>query len=138
MPKLKTNRGAAKRFKVTGSGKVKRYKAYASHLLVQQDNQAEAEVCESQSLVDKRSLECEENASLKRERELLPVYHLKLISGLPERRKRECFVISSSVEGVTRNAQSQEKRQDAEKEKKNSGGSQGVSRFPATPLSHCG
>jgi len=33
MPKLKTNRGAAKRFKVTGSGKVKRYKAYASHLL---------------------------------------------------------------------------------------------------------
>jgi len=31
--KLKTNRGAAKRFKVTGSGKVKRSKAYASHLL---------------------------------------------------------------------------------------------------------
>ncbi|MGA2954281.1 MAG: 50S ribosomal protein L35 [Thermodesulfobacteriota bacterium] len=33
MPKLKTNRGAAKRFKVTASGKVKHYKAYASHLL---------------------------------------------------------------------------------------------------------
>ncbi len=33
MPKLKTNRGAAKRFKVTGSGKVKRQKAYASHIL---------------------------------------------------------------------------------------------------------
>jgi large subunit ribosomal protein L35 len=33
MLKLKTNRGAAKRFKKTGSGKVKRYKAYASHLL---------------------------------------------------------------------------------------------------------
>ena len=33
MPKLKTNRGAAKRFKLTGSGKVKHYKAYASHLL---------------------------------------------------------------------------------------------------------
>ena len=33
MPKLKTNRGAAKRFKVTGGGKVKHYKAYASHLL---------------------------------------------------------------------------------------------------------
>jgi len=31
--KLKTNRGAAKRFKVTGGGKVKRSKAYASHLL---------------------------------------------------------------------------------------------------------
>ncbi|NWF55146.1 MAG: 50S ribosomal protein L35 [Syntrophaceae bacterium] len=31
--KLKTKRGAAKRFRLTGSGKVKRSKAYASHLL---------------------------------------------------------------------------------------------------------
>jgi len=33
MPKIKTNRGAAKRFKVTGSGKIKRNKAYARHIL---------------------------------------------------------------------------------------------------------
>lgn len=33
MPKLKTNRGAAKRFKLTASGKVKRRKAYTSHIL---------------------------------------------------------------------------------------------------------
>ncbi len=33
MPKLKTHRGAAKRFKVTGSGKIKRNKACHSHLL---------------------------------------------------------------------------------------------------------
>jgi len=33
MPKMKTNRGAAKRFRKTGSGKVKRSKAYASHIL---------------------------------------------------------------------------------------------------------
>lgn len=33
MPKMKTHRGAAKRFKVTGGGKVKRYNAYKSHLL---------------------------------------------------------------------------------------------------------
>ena len=33
MPKLKTHRGAAKRFKLTGKGKIKRRKAYASHLL---------------------------------------------------------------------------------------------------------
>lgn len=33
MPKMKTNRGAAKRFKRTGSGKLKRNKAYASHIL---------------------------------------------------------------------------------------------------------
>ncbi|HJN02253.1 MAG: 50S ribosomal protein L35 [Nitrospinota bacterium] len=33
MPKLKTSRGAAKRFKVTGSGKIKRSKAYLRHIL---------------------------------------------------------------------------------------------------------
>jgi large subunit ribosomal protein L35 len=33
MPKMKTHRGAAKRFKVTGSGRVLRRKAYRSHLL---------------------------------------------------------------------------------------------------------
>ena len=32
MPKLKTHSGAKKRFKVTKSGKVKRAKAYKSHL----------------------------------------------------------------------------------------------------------
>ncbi|MDL2260105.1 50S ribosomal protein L35 [Deltaproteobacteria bacterium OttesenSCG-928-K17] len=33
MPKMKSNRAAAKRFKVTASGKVKRSKAYARHIL---------------------------------------------------------------------------------------------------------
>lgn len=33
MPKIKTNRAAAKRFRVTGSGKVKRNKGFKSHLL---------------------------------------------------------------------------------------------------------
>ena len=33
MPKMKTHKGAAKRFRVTGSGKVKRYKAFKSHIL---------------------------------------------------------------------------------------------------------
>ena len=33
MPKIKTHRGAAKRFSMTGTGKVKRHKAYASHIL---------------------------------------------------------------------------------------------------------
>ncbi len=33
MPKMKTKRGAAKRFKATGSGKIKRAKAYTSHIL---------------------------------------------------------------------------------------------------------
>lgn len=33
MPKLKTNRAAAKRFKKTGTGKLKRDKAYKRHIL---------------------------------------------------------------------------------------------------------
>ena len=33
MPKVKTHRGAAKRFKVTGSGKIRRRKAFRAHLL---------------------------------------------------------------------------------------------------------
>ena len=33
MPKLKTHRGAAKRFSLTKSGKIKRSKAYKRHIL---------------------------------------------------------------------------------------------------------
>ena len=33
MPKMKTHKGAKKRFSVTGTGKVKRAKAYKSHIL---------------------------------------------------------------------------------------------------------
>ena len=33
MPKLKTHKGAAKRFKKTGTGKVKRNKAFLRHIL---------------------------------------------------------------------------------------------------------
>ena len=33
MPKMKTHKGAAKRFKVTATGKVRRNKAYKSHIL---------------------------------------------------------------------------------------------------------
>jgi large subunit ribosomal protein L35 len=33
MPKMKTDRGAAKRFKITGGGKLRRRRAFRSHLL---------------------------------------------------------------------------------------------------------
>jgi large subunit ribosomal protein L35 len=33
MPKIKTNSGAAKRFKKTGSGKIKRSHGFTSHIL---------------------------------------------------------------------------------------------------------
>ena len=33
MPKMKTHRGTAKRFRVTGSGKIMRAKAFKSHIM---------------------------------------------------------------------------------------------------------
>jgi len=33
MPKVKTRRGAAKRFRLTGSGKIRRRKAFMRHIL---------------------------------------------------------------------------------------------------------
>ena len=38
MPKMKTHTGAKKRFKITGTGKVKRMKAYKSHILTKKDS----------------------------------------------------------------------------------------------------
>ena len=37
MPKVKTNKSAAKRFKKTGTGKLVRMKAYKSHILTKKD-----------------------------------------------------------------------------------------------------
>ena len=40
MPKIKTSRGAAKRFKLTGTGKLKRHKAYLRHQLTAKTRKA--------------------------------------------------------------------------------------------------
>jgi large subunit ribosomal protein L35 len=37
MPKIKTHKGAAKRFKITGSGKILRVKAYKGHILTKKN-----------------------------------------------------------------------------------------------------
>ncbi len=37
MPKMKSNRGAAKRFRATGSGRIKRKRAFHSHILTKKD-----------------------------------------------------------------------------------------------------
>ena len=37
MPKMKTHKGASKRFTVTGTGKVRRLKANKSHILTKKD-----------------------------------------------------------------------------------------------------
>lgn len=52
MPKMKTHRGAAKRFKVTGSGKIKRSKAYKSHILTKKSPKRKRQLAKS-TIVDK-------------------------------------------------------------------------------------
>ena len=38
MPKMKTHKGAKKRFKITGTGKVKRMRAFKSHILTKKSS----------------------------------------------------------------------------------------------------
>ncbi|KPJ48293.1 MAG: 50S ribosomal protein L35 [candidate division Zixibacteria bacterium DG_27] len=55
MPKLKTNRGAAKRFKKTGSGKIKRRKSNSSHLFTKKSTKRKRRL-RSSALVSKTDL----------------------------------------------------------------------------------
>ncbi len=47
MPKMKTRRGAAKRFKVTGSGRIKRNKSNHRHILIRRSNKAKRKMRQS-------------------------------------------------------------------------------------------
>ena len=51
MPKMKTKRSAAKRFKRTGSGKIKRNHAYKSHILTKKSRKRKRHLAKS-ALVD--------------------------------------------------------------------------------------
>jgi len=55
MPKIKTNRGAAKRFKTTGSGKIVRNKAFANHILTKKNSKRKRKLRKS-GLVDSANL----------------------------------------------------------------------------------
>jgi large subunit ribosomal protein L35 len=55
MPKIKTNRGAAKRFKTTGSGKIVRNKAFSSHILTKKSTKRKRNLRKS-TLVDSTNL----------------------------------------------------------------------------------
>ncbi len=64
MPKMKTHRGAAKRFKITGSGKkIKRSKAYHSHILGKKTSKRKRRL-RKEGFVDK--------TELKRVKKLIP------------------------------------------------------------------
>ncbi len=52
MPKVKTKSGAKKRFKLTGSGKIKRKHAYKSHILTKKETKQKRNLAHS-TLVDK-------------------------------------------------------------------------------------
>ena len=52
MPKMKTNSSAKKRFKLTGTGKIKRKNAYKSHILTKKDTDRKRQLTKS-GLVDK-------------------------------------------------------------------------------------
>lgn len=52
MPKLKTKRGAAKRFNFTGGGEIKRSKAYCSHILTKKNPKRKRNLRHS-GLIDK-------------------------------------------------------------------------------------
>lgn len=47
MPKIKTNRGARKRFRLTGSGKIKRTKAFKSHILTKKSSKRKRKLRQS-------------------------------------------------------------------------------------------
>ncbi len=51
MPKMRTNRAAAKRFRKTGTGKIRRGKAYASHILTKKSRSRKRKLAK-QGLVD--------------------------------------------------------------------------------------
>ncbi len=63
MPKMKTNRGAAKRFKKTGTGKIKRSKAFSSHILTKKSTKRKRSLRKS-GLVD--------DSNIKSIRKILP------------------------------------------------------------------
>lgn len=51
MPKVKTNSGAKKRFRFTGTGKIKRHHAYHSHILTKKTKKQKRNLLH-QTLVD--------------------------------------------------------------------------------------
>jgi len=55
MPKIKTNRSAAKRFKKTGSGKYKFSKSHASHILTKKTRKRKRSLRKSQ-IIDQTNM----------------------------------------------------------------------------------
>ena len=52
MPKIKTHSAAAKRFKLTGSGKIKRHHAGAAHILTKKSRKRKKRLADSALVAD--------------------------------------------------------------------------------------
>jgi large subunit ribosomal protein L35 len=50
MPKMKTHKGAKKRFSITGTGKVKRMKAFKSHILTKKTSKRKRRLRQSTTI----------------------------------------------------------------------------------------
>ncbi len=50
MPKMKTHSAASKRFKVTGSGKIRRYCAFGSHILTKKSSKRKRNYRQSKTI----------------------------------------------------------------------------------------
>ena len=55
MPKVKTNSGAKKRFRFTGTGKIKRHHAFHSHILTKKTKKQKRNLL-GETLVDRSNL----------------------------------------------------------------------------------
>ena len=55
MPKVKTTSGAKKRFRFTGTGKIKRHRAYHSHILTKKTKKQKRNLTH-QTIVDKTNM----------------------------------------------------------------------------------
>jgi large subunit ribosomal protein L35 len=53
MPKMKTHRGAAKRFSMTSTGKIRRRRANVNHILEKKDSRRKRRLTASDALVSK-------------------------------------------------------------------------------------
>lgn len=63
MPKLKTNKAAAKRFKVSSKGKIRRNASFGSHILTKKSTKRKRKIRRGRAL---------DKADLKRVKSLLP------------------------------------------------------------------
>jgi large subunit ribosomal protein L35 len=63
MPKMKSNSGAKKRFRFTGTGKVRQGKAYASHILTKKSSKRKRRI---------RGLAVADSTTAKQVHEMLP------------------------------------------------------------------